>query len=80
MVEWIIGIIIVALLALGVWAAMHDANEWKQFSVEHHCKVVGHMSGSTAVGPSTGGKGGVAVVFVPGKTGYACDDGQTYWR
>jgi hypothetical protein len=76
----IFGLVIVALLGVCAWAAIHDVNEWKQFAAAHNCRVVGHMDSSTAVGPSLSGKGGVAVVFIPGKKGYQCDDGVTYWR
>lgn len=78
--EGLLVVIIVAIIGLCAWAAIHDTNEWKQFSIAHHCRVVGQMDGSTAVGPSIGGKGGVSVVYVPGKTGWLCDDGITYWR
>lgn len=54
------------VLARGV---VQDREEWQRFVIEHHCKVIGEMSGSST------GNG-----YIPAKTGYLCDDGVTYWR
>lgn len=85
-VEWVIGCFILLLAALGVFAvgmAARETNAWNKWSAAH-CKVVGKMRGDTftTVGPAIGGSGGVAIGVgsTPGKTGYACDDGITYWR
>lgn len=78
--EWIFGIGIVLVAILLVWVAIADGNHWATFQKDHHCRIVGKMEPSTGVGPAMGGKGGIAVVFIPGKTGYLCDDGITYWR
>jgi hypothetical protein len=63
---------------------MEEFKHWKAFSEQHHCKVVGRMSGDTVttVAPIIGGNGGIAVGVssTPSKTGYLCDDGVTYWR
>jgi len=77
-----IGIVILLAIALGL--SFKSEREWAKFKAEHNCKVVGHMSGSvgTGFGPTIGGNGGMSVVVTstPGKTGWLCDDGQTYWR
>lgn len=79
-----IGLTLVGFVALAAVVAVHEGERWQAFAAEHHCKVVGRMSDSlaTTVGPVVGGQGGMAVgvTVVPGKTGYACDDGVTYWR
>jgi len=78
--------VIGALVLLMFSAAIRDERAWEAFAAAHHCKVVGHVTDSvgTAYGPvvSSSGKIGYAfgTTYVPGKTGYACDDGVTYWR
>lgn len=66
-------IAIVALLALAIHSGFKDASEWERFRVAHKCKVISHISGTTAY--SSGD-----FIHVPGKTGYLCDDGVTYYR
>ena len=48
-------------------AASHNEEEkvWLQFRREHHCRIVGEMTGGYKTPP---------------KTGWLCDDGKTYWR
>jgi hypothetical protein len=48
-------------------AASHNEDEkvWLQFRKEHHCRIVGEMTGGYKTPP---------------KTGWLCDDGRTYWR
>ena len=80
------GAVVVGVLVLMLYAVHQDAVEWKEFAAEHSCKVVGRVSGSTGTGFGTtvGANGqigfGPTIVSVPGKTGYQCDDGVTYWR
>ena len=64
--------------ALTIWAVIADSNEWEEFRNAHHCKIVSMESSSTALGVS--GSGNAVVMSVPGKTGWLCDDGITYYR
>jgi hypothetical protein len=79
-------ILMVALIPLGIWAAVEEQKEWETFSAAHECKVVGRMSGSTQTGVGYGvtanGQFGTVVTTTstPSKTGYLCNDGVTYWR
>lgn len=83
-------LLFIALIILSVPAAFVmiyvEDQEWQAFKVEHSCRVVGKVSGSTGTGIGTtispnGGVGvGPVVVSVPGKTGWQCNDGITYWR
>lgn len=73
---WIIGILLLALavfIVIGIYGDMR----WQQWA-NQHCKVIGEVSPSSGIGFTTNGK--MTTVFVPGKTGYACDNGQQYWR
>ena len=73
---------IAAFFALIIWVAIAETNAWNEFSAKNHCKVVGQSSGSYSTGFGTGfnGQGGMVTTYTPGKTGYSCDDGVTYWR
>lgn len=73
------------LIVVAILAAICEQGQWERFAEEHHCKVVGRTSSSTGVGvgPISTGNGigvGVITTVTPGKTGYLCDDGVTYWR
>ncbi|WP_084596120.1 ADP-ribosylglycohydrolase family protein [Pseudomonas massiliensis] len=78
------------LMLLGVAAALvglvwylDAANErWKAFAEQHHCRKVGEVSPDVSTGVAVTMSGQLAHVttFDPGKTGYQCDDGVTYWR
>lgn len=76
--EIIFGAIAVALVGLSVWAVWVDGAEWNEFRELHECKVVSRESSSTALGVS--GSGNAVVMSVPGKTGWLCNDGITYYR
>lgn len=78
---------ILALIALTIFMALsarEEAQQWEVFKKEHNCKVVAHIDGgvTSGVGPVIGGKGGVgiAIVTIPDKTGWLCDDGITYFK
>lgn len=75
-------IVFVAVLILAVVSSIREHREWEAFRVAHACKVVGQMDGSTSVGYGVGsnGQAGVVTTSTPGKTGFQCDDGVTYWR
>ena len=57
-------------------------HKWEAFKKEHKCKVISHEEAKTkqAVGITSGGKTGVAVIQEPSRTTWLCDDGATYTR
>ena len=71
-------VLTVALVGLVVW----ESKSWADFKHRHNCKVVSKTSGSLtntfAVTPNGNIVSGVATT--PGKAGWACDDGVTYYR
>ena len=73
---------LVALLAVAVWMAIADAQEWETFKEAHHCKVVSKVEGDVFNTFGSDSKGGVVVGIgsTPDKTGWLCDDGVTYYR
>jgi hypothetical protein len=78
-------IAVIVGLPTGIYALVQIEREWKSFAIAHSCKVVGKVSGNVSTGFATtfsNGKVGYGPVVVntPSKTGYACDDGITYWR
>lgn len=54
----------------------------RQKWLEQNCKIIGEMSSSSSVGIGTSSNGSLAMVpvFIPGKTGYQCNDGKQYWE
>ena len=75
---WYIGIgLVVAILIFFAIKLGTERQKW----LDNHCKVIGEMSGSvgTAV-TTTSGKIGVGTVYIPGKTGYKCDNNKEYWE
>lgn len=78
--------IIVLVIALMTWAMIHDARQWEKFKAAHNCKVISRTASTvvptvtTSVGADGQVSTGITSVYVPGKTGYLCDDGVTYWR
>lgn len=73
-------VLLAVLLVFAIKGSIQEQHAWDRFQVDHKCRIVGETDSSTGIGPTFGGKGGVAVVIVPGKTGWLCDDGVTYWR
>jgi len=79
-------LVLVALLVFAVWASVKEEERWQEFAREHNCVEIGEMEGDVGVGvgPALGGgnNSGIAIVVTstPGKVGYKCDDGKTYWR
>jgi hypothetical protein len=65
-----------------LYYANAEAKRWTQFKVDHHCKIVGRMSGDATLVTTIGanGKPGIGVTSTPSKVGYLCDDSVTYWR
>lgn len=82
----ILMLFIIALIPIAIYGSIKEAEQWEAFRVEHNCKIVGKERGhtSTGIAPIVGrsGNGGVGIVITtePDKTGWACDDGITYWR
>lgn len=76
---WIVGAIV--LIGGVIWLAVAEEASWQTYA-QAHCTVTGKVSGSTSTGWGIGanGKGGMVTTYTPGKTGYTCDDGVTYWR
>jgi len=82
--DWVIGVLVVAMIALIAVVTVfgiRDQLRWDKYAAEH-CRKIGEISGSSTVAVGSNGKGGITVspVYIPGKTGWACDDGQQYWR
>jgi hypothetical protein len=76
-----IGAFVLAIVLAG-YLAVKDGERWQEFSETHECKKVGETSGSTSIGYgiAANGQGGMVSTYTPGKTGWACNDGVTYWR
>lgn len=73
-------LILLFIVFLG-WAINEDIKErkeWEKFKVEHKCKVVAYISGSTF--NTIDAKGNIGVGATDPKTGWLCDDGITYYR
>jgi len=64
------------------FVAYLDAIIWNNFVEIHSCVIIGEVSGSSSFGYGItyNGKFGTVSTYTPGKTGYSCDDGVTYWR
>lgn len=69
-----------------IYVTRDDTTQWDTFQVSHNCKKVGYVKGNTQMGVGYGmaGNGQFGTVVMtsraPGKTGWFCDDGVTYWR
>lgn len=77
-VIFLITVIGAAAVVVLIWALVAEAHEWEAFKQAHHCKVVARISGSTF--NTIGSDGKIGIGTIPGKTGWACDDGVTYYR
>ncbi len=84
--ERLILTVIILLFLVLCYASYKDSKNWQKFSIEHNCKIVSKISGSTNVGVGTGimtnGQFGTGTIITttPNKTSYLCDDGVTYYR
>lgn len=78
LIPWVIGAVIIAGLALLLWASVLDARQWAAYKVAHKCHVTAKVSSSTF--NTFDAKGNIGVGTVPAKTGWTCDDGITYFR
>lgn len=68
----------VCLIVFFLVKGQMERQEW----LDAHCEVMGKTSSSTGVATTVNSSGGVGVgsVYIPGKTGYKCDDGMEYWE
>lgn len=80
--EWLIVAAIVAILGLLVVGTYKEGREWERFKVAHNCKPVAHIKGDVfnTFGVDSRGQMTVGIGSTPDKTGWACDDGRTYYR
>lgn len=72
----------VAVIAAIVCASYEEAKRWEAFKIAHQCRKVSYER-ATSHPVTTFGANGQAqfgVVTTPGKTGWACNDGITYYR
>lgn len=74
----IILVLCVLAIILGVVGTVHEAQIWETFKQEQHCRVVSSSTPTTTTGFDTSGN--FVVMTTPGKTGWLCDDGVTYYR
>lgn len=73
-------IAIIAISALIIVAIIED-NQREKFLKDHECKIVSKSSGNVVntIIPSSSGNVGFGISYVPGKTGYLCNDGVIYY-
>jgi hypothetical protein len=69
---------IVTLFVLLIVATVNEGREWEKFKVDHSCKVVAHIKGELF--NTVDSRGNVGIGGTSDKTGWLCDDGQTYFR
>ena len=78
MKDILIYLAVALLIVVCLWGAALSEQRWRDFSDQHNCVVVGKTNGDVSFGSTSDGK--TITTFNPGKTGYKCDDGITYWR
>lgn len=78
----IMGLAMVALTVILVFALTMEAKEWEAFRAKHECRAVEKTRGRNGIGTGIGPNGQVMMIttFEPGKTAWLCNDGVTYWR
>jgi hypothetical protein len=74
--------LVVAAIPLAIWSRSEEQKQWNAFALQHKCKAVAHISGDVfnTVGVGANGQVAIGIGSTPDKTGYLCDDGQTYYR
>jgi hypothetical protein len=72
----------VFLLVLMGFLAVAEHDEWESFKASHECKAVAHIRGEVFNTFGFDSRGGmvVGVASTSDKTGWACNDGKTYYR
>jgi len=72
----LLSIVLVALVGFAVYAGVTQA-KW----ISQHCQKMGEISSSTGYATTfNNGTVGYGQVYIPGKTGYKCDDGIERWE
>lgn len=79
--ETIIITLLGLLLVFVVFFELKSSNE-RQVWLNEHCVKFAETSGSSVptTGFSTSGNMTFGSAYIPGKTGYKCDDGIEYWE
>ena len=72
-----LGVAVVFVAVIVGYADILELNKWNEFKTEHSCKISAHIKGEAF---NTFDGRNVGVGFTSDKTGWACDDGQTYFR
>jgi len=72
-----VGILVILISVLCVYGIV-KRNEWLNL----HCQKIGQVAGSNGISTTFDGDGNMhfGTVYIPGKNGYKCDDGLTYWE
>ena len=84
-VDWmivaIVGVVLLLLGGLG-YAYSLESQRWEAFKVAQSCVVIGKADGDVFNTFSVGANGqmSVGIGSTPGKTGWKCSDGITYWK
>lgn len=79
-------ILLVASIPVVIYKSIQDQQNWDEFKKTHDCKKVGEISSTNSVGVGfgLGANGTIGTILtnnsIPGKIGYFCNDGVTYWR
>jgi hypothetical protein len=73
---------IIALIILLICAAIKNEKDWKQFKIDHQCKITAHVDGDVFNTFSVDSKGSpvVGIGSTPDKTGWTCNNGITYYK
>ncbi len=72
----------IALMAFAFRVSAEHQAAWEAFKVEHKCRIISHVDGTTFNTLSIDAKGGavVGIGSTPSRTGWLCDDEITYYR
>lgn len=71
-----ISTILIIILLIQILLSYHR-NKW----LSENCEIIGKISSSTGTTLTFNGNGtSIGPVFIPGKTGYLCNDNKTYWE
>ena len=74
----IVSVVGALVVIVAIYAILTGAREWEEFKAAHNCKIVSKEDGHTSLGFSSSGNS--VVMGTPGKTGWLCDDGVTYFK
>ncbi len=82
LVEFWLPIVVAIIIILCLFAALAEQQQWQNFALANHCKIVSKEQDQIISTTTYDSKGnafyGTTVVY--GKTGWKCDDGKTYYR